>query len=292
MKRIDCNKGFTLIELLVATAIFGLVVGAMYTVFSSMQKSTVNQADLVDVQQNLRVCVDMISRDIKLAGALLPAGTPAVAAGSDATTLRLETATSLRRFARVAADVEIPAGGGNTIVFAITVPAAVDAFSVGDPVRIIRPQSGEQPYDAPLGAELVVAGVDRGNAPSTTPPTITIDNFNNVEAAQYKAGDVIAGVAGGAPDPSRIVWDLNGAQLRRNSDNGGFEVMADAVAALAFDYLLGDGTETNAPTASERDDIRAVRVSVTANATRQLDGRTRPRSLSVISSLRNRQDRQ
>lgn len=282
MKKILGKRGFTLIELLVAITIFGLILTGMYTAFSSMQKTTVNQSNLVDVQQNLRVSVEMISKDIKLAAALVPSGTTGVTSGSNATTLNLATVSSFYAYARIADDVEIPAGGGNDVDFTITVPTSVDNFAAGHTIRIVRPQNGVQPYDATAGNDLIVDSVDR------TGPTIKIDNFANATAVQYKAGDIIARVGAAAPDPSTIVWDQSGNDLRRNRDNSGVEIMANDIRNLTFAYFDENGNPINLPlTTTDLDDIRSVSVNITADATRQLDGQTRPRSISSIIYLRN-----
>lgn len=273
------NKGFTLIELLVATVIFGLVITGMYGVYSSTQKTTINQGELVDVQQNLRVASDFISRDIKMAEALISAGNTGIVTGSNATSLNLSTISSLYAYARISADLEIPAGtaAATDFNFSISVPATVDYFEATDVVRVVRPQNGAQPLDT----DLIVSGVSRAG------PTITLNNFATANAVQYKAGDIIARVGAGAPDPSTIVWNLNGTDLQRNRDGAGAEIMAENISSLAFSYLLDNGTEIAAPSAADLDNIRAVRVTLTADTARQLDGQTRQRSLSSITYLRN-----
>jgi prepilin-type N-terminal cleavage/methylation domain-containing protein len=62
------NRGFTIVELLVALAIVGLVLGAIYAVFTSSNRSYHTQDRVVDTQQGLRVGVDFMVRDIRLAG--------------------------------------------------------------------------------------------------------------------------------------------------------------------------------------------------------------------------------
>ncbi|SHJ34971.1 prepilin-type N-terminal cleavage/methylation domain-containing protein [Malonomonas rubra DSM 5091] len=296
---INNNKGFTLVELLVVTVVAGLAIVGMYATYSSTQKTTVNQENLVDVQQNLRVSLNLIDKDIKMAEALVPAGTTGIAVGSNATTLNLVTASAFYAFARIADDEEVTLAETSQ-QFDINVPTSVDRFEVGDTVRIIRPQDGAQPFDpvndASNNNELLVTAVDR------TGPTITIGNFSHTTSLQYKEGDIIALVndANDAPDPSTIVWDLNGTDLRRNdgdndddgsgtldADETGPDIIVNDIASIAFDYLLEDSTEVTAPTAAQLEDIRAVRVTLTANATRQLDGQVRARSLSSITYLRN-----
>ena len=61
-------NGFTLIELLVAMAITGIVAGAIYTAFQSQQKSYLIQDQVTEMQQNLRAAMDIMVREIRMAG--------------------------------------------------------------------------------------------------------------------------------------------------------------------------------------------------------------------------------
>jgi len=66
---IKSNKnGFTLIELLVAMAISGIVAGAIFTAFQSQQKSYFIQDQVTEMQQNLRAAMDIMVREIRMAG--------------------------------------------------------------------------------------------------------------------------------------------------------------------------------------------------------------------------------
>ncbi len=62
------EKGFTLIELLIAMAISGIVMAAMFTAFKSQQSSYTAQEDTAVMQQNLRACLDIMIREIRMAG--------------------------------------------------------------------------------------------------------------------------------------------------------------------------------------------------------------------------------
>jgi len=62
------KKGFTLVELLVAMAISGIVAGAIFTAFLSQQKSYLVQDQVAEMQQNIRAAMDIMVREIRMAG--------------------------------------------------------------------------------------------------------------------------------------------------------------------------------------------------------------------------------
>ncbi len=68
-RHIKSNKnGFTLVELLIAMAISGIVAGAIFTAFQSQQKSYLIQEQVTEMQQNIRAAMDIMIRDIRMAG--------------------------------------------------------------------------------------------------------------------------------------------------------------------------------------------------------------------------------
>ncbi len=62
------DKGFTLIELLAGIVITFVVVAAGFTILITSNKATIANDQVAETQQNVRVAMDLISRDIKLAG--------------------------------------------------------------------------------------------------------------------------------------------------------------------------------------------------------------------------------
>ena len=61
-------RGFTLIELIIAVALSSLVGVLIYTVFINQTQAYRMQADMGTMQQNLRVAMEMLSRDVSMAG--------------------------------------------------------------------------------------------------------------------------------------------------------------------------------------------------------------------------------
>lgn len=62
------QKGVTLIELIVVLIIFGVVVGGIYRVFIAQTKAYSVQDQVVEVQQNIRSAMEMLLRDLRMAG--------------------------------------------------------------------------------------------------------------------------------------------------------------------------------------------------------------------------------
>jgi prepilin-type N-terminal cleavage/methylation domain-containing protein len=62
------TKGITLIELLVALVIGGIVVAGIYRVFVAQTKAYTVQDQVVEVQQNVRSTMEILLRDLRMAG--------------------------------------------------------------------------------------------------------------------------------------------------------------------------------------------------------------------------------
>ncbi|MEE9194165.1 MAG: prepilin-type N-terminal cleavage/methylation domain-containing protein [Thermodesulfobacteriota bacterium] len=62
------QHGFTLIEMMIAMAITLLVLSGVYEVFTSQQKAYNIQDQVAEMQQNARVAMDMMTREIRMAG--------------------------------------------------------------------------------------------------------------------------------------------------------------------------------------------------------------------------------
>ncbi len=61
-------RGITLIELLIALAIFGLVSAASYRLFVAQGRAYVVQDQVGEIQQNIRAGMELLLRDVRMAG--------------------------------------------------------------------------------------------------------------------------------------------------------------------------------------------------------------------------------
>jgi type IV pilus assembly protein PilW len=62
------RKGFTLVELIVTLAVSGILMTGVYAAFQTQQNSYLAQEQVAEVQQNIRAGLDMMIRDIRMAG--------------------------------------------------------------------------------------------------------------------------------------------------------------------------------------------------------------------------------
>ncbi|MBS3757463.1 MAG: prepilin-type N-terminal cleavage/methylation domain-containing protein [Desulfobacterales bacterium] len=68
MKKRRANKGLTLIELMIAMAVFSIVMTAVYGIYISCAKTAGIQNASAWAQQNVRGGLELMARDIRLAG--------------------------------------------------------------------------------------------------------------------------------------------------------------------------------------------------------------------------------
>ena len=69
MKSINSSqKGFSLIELMVSMAIASILMAGIYTFYQNQLKSHITQQQMVDMQQDARAAMYMMTRELRMAG--------------------------------------------------------------------------------------------------------------------------------------------------------------------------------------------------------------------------------
>ena len=96
------EAGFSLVEVLTATAISGVVMLALYLLYDVNQVTFVKGEQQADLQQNARIAVDRIVRELRLAGS--ERQTPSVIPASCATAIQLAEATRINFIANINED--------------------------------------------------------------------------------------------------------------------------------------------------------------------------------------------
>ncbi len=78
------NRAFSLVELMVSMAIFGVIISLIVNEYTRQQDSQITQTQVVQMQQNIRSALIIMTRDIQMAGfdpEILPSRPGIVAAG-------------------------------------------------------------------------------------------------------------------------------------------------------------------------------------------------------------------
>ncbi len=83
------ESGFTLVELLAAILISGIVMAGIYSVFISQQKAFSTQERIAEMNQNCRALMDVITREVRLAGYKTSAAVFNGVATAQANTIRI-----------------------------------------------------------------------------------------------------------------------------------------------------------------------------------------------------------
>ena len=101
MRKLQDQHGFTLLEMLISSAIFAIVLFAIYTMHITSQDTSTRGVNKIEVQQNARVAKERMAREIRMAGydpssAIPLQGSP--------TAVQVATATTLTFIADVTGD--------------------------------------------------------------------------------------------------------------------------------------------------------------------------------------------
>lgn len=268
------QSGFTLVELLVVIALFGIFAGAVYALYIAHMKTVLSREEVLDVQQNVRIAMDRLTRDMRMAGFLV---SPAIDKSlSNYSTVSIRTASADSTFASINSVIQ------NDEISAVPA-AAIANYTPGDTVTIIRPSTKAQ-----LGAVFSVLSLSTDTGRMKITPAAPAD--------ELRVGDMVC-KATGYPDQIRYRIDRSNTSqgcnispcLTRNS-----EIIAQGINQIRFDYFLdgaNDTPRTDASILSDEDiaKITAIRVTVTGQTSRRSDpaDTLKTRELKSLVKLRN-----
>lgn len=294
------EKGFTILELVIAMAILGVLTAGIFSLYNSQHRVTHIEADVVDVQQNLRMSLDSVSRDVRMAGFALTNGANPIGAsgngsglgGSD--TFTINVAGALGVATRLDADQSATVTSGTPLTFTV-LAGEVSLFAAGDAIRIIHTGDKSQPADTVF----VVNSVDPAG------PTITATPSTTAGAVEFKRGFLVVKTGEAAPDtfPNTVVYCLGpdagcasavacpaGNCLMRvvNGSADAGSIVASNIQDMQVSYVLDDGTTTDAPANLFQVRDVVVTVSGQTEATAGLSGDAKTREMTVSAKIRNR----
>jgi prepilin-type N-terminal cleavage/methylation domain-containing protein len=252
------NRGLTLIELLVAMVISAILIGAVYRTFINQQNTYAVQEQVVDMQQNVRVAINRMMREIRMAG-----------------------------FGNVGSILPFEAqDGGKTLIFDNIVNPIDNKNNVeqnDDQLTIIGAFEQVSTLEEPAEGTNVIKLVEKGPDFNTgyrrflcvgglEARTVTGLNGNTITLSErlklrYEAGTPVYKVKA---ITYQLGWDNRNPTmpvLKREdkTDGGGLQAVAENIENLQFEYFgkdkNGDGIPDPAISAG---DIRLVKVTVIA----------------------------
>ena len=274
---IDCykkNSGFTLLEIMTVLVVMGLVMAPIYSTFLNTKRDAQSSVEVVDLQQNIRVALETMTADIRMAGFLIPDDLNAVnsmpASLSNANVLSLNLATSTGIFARVVGDV------GTSSPQTVEVAAGTaEKFRTDQGVRIISPLNPNTATDVvkPDPTTKVVGKVDPDTIELTTSPSITINNRDIMMQINGQDDDAF---------PVIVRYRLNAEILQRSvNSTTDYETIATNITSVDLSAI---------PPGVPPEEIKAIRIiisgKITTHASASLDT-DKNRTLQTVVKIEN-----
>ena len=254
------KNGVTLIELLIALVLSSILTAVLYRAFISQQRMYTVQDQVADMQQNVRIAMGQMTREIRMAGY-----------GGDI----LSVFGDVNGFTNIIT----PASDAITIIFADEVGALKENAAKGSQqLRVTNARI----FNADKKKYLCLDGLHNYSVQSVAEDTVTLyaplaeDHPIHEPVYLVKAISYYLGLSGGK------------TVLRRNENTGGGgQPLAENMESLEFSYFDARGDVTTNPA-----DVRMVRMTATAK-TNMLDPEYkggdgyRRRTLSSNIKIRN-----
>jgi len=225
------KKGLTLIELLIALVLSSILIAALYRVFISQQRLYVVQDQVTDIQQNVRIAIGQMTKEIRMAGY-----------GGNI----LDIFDNINGFSNIVT----PANDSITILLADQVGILKQNTNKGsNQIKVTNASI----FNTEKKRYLCLNGLNNYLVQSITADKITTTTFltedHVISEPVYlvKAITYSIGLSAGKP------------ALRRNENTGGgAQPLAVNMESLQFNYYDANGNLTMNP-----QDIRMIRVTVT-----------------------------
>jgi len=246
------RKGLTLIELMIALAIVSVLVAGIYRTFASQQHTYAVQEQVVDMQQNLRMAVSQMMRELRMAGF----GRPDVKMyGPDG-------------MHGVYKNVVTPLddGTGVTIVGGFQQVATVaTAAKSGETKLLLSDASG---FDLDKRQYLCINGTESHRIKSITGNEIvfysnngTNDNDGELTEDHYAGEPVFRMLA--------VTYSIGTSEgktclLRDDNLGAGPQPVAENIESLRFRYVMANGDVLDVVPANRRDETRMIQVTLVA----------------------------
>jgi prepilin-type N-terminal cleavage/methylation domain-containing protein len=288
------SKGVTLIELLIALAISAILVAGIYRTFIHQQKTYATQEQVADMQQNVRVAINRMMREIRMAGF---GGKNENTKGDNDIITAFVTVNGFANIINPVNDTIVDGINHDqiTVIGAFRqIGILAAAANAGDNTININ-YIGNTKFDTDKKKYMCINGRYNYEVDPTKPPITlakTAANPSGTLNESHVAGELVFLVEA---ITYGLEKDPNGTPVlfRDSNTGGGNQDVAEYVEDLQFRYVLADNTEVDLP--GNPKDVRGVRIRIQAR-TRLSDpelkegGGFRRRTLNTYIDLRNLRD--
>jgi prepilin-type N-terminal cleavage/methylation domain-containing protein len=230
------KNGLTLIELLIALVLSSILITVLYQIFINQQKTYTAQDQVADLQQNIRVAIDQMTREIRMAG---------------------YGGNMLAIFGNINGFTNMITPADNSITILLADQVGVLKQNATKDTNQLKVTNASL-FNTDKKKYLCLNGLNNYLIQSIVTDTITLttslteDHLINESVYIVKAITYNLGLSGGK------------TVLRRNENTGGgAQPLAENMESLQFTYFDVDGNVTSNPP-----DIRMVRVAVTSKTNR------------------------
>ncbi|MGQ9645244.1 MAG: prepilin-type N-terminal cleavage/methylation domain-containing protein [Thermodesulfobacteriota bacterium] len=252
--RLRASKGLTLIELLLAMAISAVLIAAMYRTFIGQHRTYTVQEQVVDMQQNARVAINRMMREIRMAGFGNVTSVLPITAKNGPFNAIVNPFNSKDNI-KGQLDDQI------TVIGAFEKVAVLSANHAAGANVIRLSNLSKNDFDPNSYKKYVcIGGLESYVVTQTDENTKQLTLSGNL-GNSYKSGTPVFKI-------KAITYKLNLQRgvpvLERedNTDGGGGQDIAENIENLQFRYILDDESEFDSPADPSR--IRMVKVTVTA----------------------------
>ncbi len=266
------QRGLTLIELLIVLVISALLIAGIYRTFIHQQHTYAVQEQVVDMQQNVRMAINQMVREIRMAGFGVRDATKLGASGMHGIYKNVVTPSDDGQSITVVGAFE-----EMTFLTANAESGVTTKINVNDASGF---NTGGLKYICINGTETGRIKKIEGNEIELFDP-LTENHYANEPVFRVMAITYSLGTVDGK------------SVLLRNDNVTGAQPLAENIEFLQFTYTLADGTVlTGTVPGNRRDEIRMVRVTIRARTDRndpELGGGDgfRRRTLTSNIQLRN-----
>lgn len=194
-------RGFSLVELLVAIALGLIVLAATTQLFKNGMDATVLVSQSSEMQQNVRATLNLVSKDVSMAGSGLPSGGLALPYGAGATASFFAVDPTKAWLANNTYPTGIVSGAPVTNFMYGIIPGAANGMELGGPATLTATGAGSdavtviyEDYAFPLNQYIASfpAANPNGDAVSFAPPAVPPANFPAIQSPTgIQVGDLI-----------------------------------------------------------------------------------------------------